>query len=94
MKKAIQIPGAPAPIGPYSQAILKNDTLFLTDGKGQSNGEYIYFENQTIIYTDVYVNKSPIYKIVGHLSEKPKLKNSMKDVLTRLEKLESLIKSN
>jgi transcriptional regulator with XRE-family HTH domain len=73
---------------------LKNDTLFLTDGKGQSNGEYIYFENQTIIYTDVYVNKSPIYKIVGHLSEKPKLKNSMKDVLTRLEKLESLIKSN
>lgn len=30
MKKAIQIPGAPAPIGPYSQAILKNDTLYVS----------------------------------------------------------------
>lgn len=30
MKKAIQIPGAPAPIGPYSQAILKGDTLFVS----------------------------------------------------------------
>jgi 2-iminobutanoate/2-iminopropanoate deaminase len=28
--KAIQIPGAPAPIGPYSQAILKNDTLYVS----------------------------------------------------------------
>lgn len=28
--KAIQIPGAPAPIGPYSQAILKNDTLYIS----------------------------------------------------------------
>lgn len=30
MKKAIQIQGAPAPIGPYSQAILKGDTLFVS----------------------------------------------------------------
>ena len=30
MKKAISIPGAPAPIGPYSQAILKNNTLFVS----------------------------------------------------------------
>ena len=30
MKKAIQIPGAPAPIGPYSQAILKGDTLYVS----------------------------------------------------------------
>lgn len=30
MKQVIQIPGAPAPIGPYSQAILKNDTLYIS----------------------------------------------------------------
>jgi 2-iminobutanoate/2-iminopropanoate deaminase len=30
MKKAIQIPGAPAPIGPYSQAILTDDTLYVS----------------------------------------------------------------
>jgi 2-iminobutanoate/2-iminopropanoate deaminase len=30
MKKAVTIPGAPAPIGPYSQAILKNDTLYVS----------------------------------------------------------------
>ena len=30
MKKAIQIPGAPAPIGPYSQAILSDDTLYVS----------------------------------------------------------------
>lgn len=30
MKKVIQISGAPAPIGPYSQAILKNDTLYVS----------------------------------------------------------------
>jgi 2-iminobutanoate/2-iminopropanoate deaminase len=30
MKKAIQIPGAPAPIGPYSQAILKGETLYVS----------------------------------------------------------------
>jgi len=30
MKKIIQIPGAPAPIGPYSQAILKNGTLYVS----------------------------------------------------------------
>lgn len=30
MKKAIQIPGAPAPIGPYSQAILVNGTLYVS----------------------------------------------------------------
>ncbi len=30
MKKVIQIQGAPAPIGPYSQAILKNDTLYVS----------------------------------------------------------------
>jgi len=30
MKKVIQIPGAPSPIGPYSQAILSNDTLYVS----------------------------------------------------------------
>lgn len=30
MKKALQISGAPAPIGPYSQAILKDDTLYVS----------------------------------------------------------------
>jgi len=30
MKKAIQIPGAPSPIGPYSQAILKDGTLYVS----------------------------------------------------------------
>ena len=30
MKKAIQISGAPAPIGPYSQAILANNTLYVS----------------------------------------------------------------
>lgn len=30
MKKSFTIPNAPAPIGPYSQAIMKNDTLFVS----------------------------------------------------------------
>lgn len=30
MKKVLQIPGAPAPIGPYSQAILIKDTLYVS----------------------------------------------------------------
>jgi len=30
MKKAIQISGAPSPIGPYSQAILANNTLYIS----------------------------------------------------------------
>ena len=30
MKKALKIPGAPAPIGPYSQAILSNNTLYIS----------------------------------------------------------------
>ena len=30
MKKVISIPGAPTPIGPYSQAIVKNDSLFVS----------------------------------------------------------------
>jgi 2-iminobutanoate/2-iminopropanoate deaminase len=30
LKKVIQIPGAPAPIGPYSQAILIKDTLYVS----------------------------------------------------------------
>ncbi len=30
MKKVISIPGAPAPIGPYSQAIRKNNSLFVS----------------------------------------------------------------
>lgn len=29
-KKAIQIPNAPAPVGPYSQAILNNNTLYVS----------------------------------------------------------------
>jgi 2-iminobutanoate/2-iminopropanoate deaminase len=30
MRKAVQISGAPAPIGPYSQAILANNTLYVS----------------------------------------------------------------
>lgn len=30
MKKIIQIPGAPSPIGPYSQAVLINGTLYVS----------------------------------------------------------------
>jgi len=30
LKKVIQIAGAPAPIGPYSQAVLINDTLYVS----------------------------------------------------------------
>jgi 2-iminobutanoate/2-iminopropanoate deaminase len=30
MKKIIQIPGAPAPIGPYSQAVLRNNVLYVS----------------------------------------------------------------
>nr|WP_299201886.1 RidA family protein [uncultured Brumimicrobium sp.] len=30
MKKVITIPNAPAPIGPYSQAILKDNTLYVS----------------------------------------------------------------
>tara|TARA_B110000027_G_C15824306_1_gene171275 strand:+ start:128 stop:505 length:378 start_codon:yes stop_codon:yes gene_type:complete len=30
MKKAIDIPNAPKPVGSYSQAILKNDTLYIS----------------------------------------------------------------
>jgi 2-iminobutanoate/2-iminopropanoate deaminase len=30
MKKAIQIPGAPAPIGPYSQAIVSGNTVYVS----------------------------------------------------------------
>ena len=30
MKKAIQIPNAPAPVGPYSQAILAGGMLFVS----------------------------------------------------------------
>ena len=30
MKKAIQIPNAPAPVGPYSQAILAGGMLFIS----------------------------------------------------------------
>ena len=30
MKKAIQIPGAPAPIGPYSQAIVSGSTVYVS----------------------------------------------------------------
>ena len=73
---------------------LKSDILFLIDAKEHTDGEFIYIENHIIIYSDAYINKTPVYKIVGHISDKPKLKNSMKDVLSRLEKLESLIKVN
>ena len=30
MRKAIKIKGAPAPVGPYSQAILSNKTLYIS----------------------------------------------------------------
>lgn len=43
MKKVLQIPGAPAPIGPYSQAILKNDTLYVSGqiGINPSTGKWV-----------------------------------------------------
>ncbi len=43
MKKVIQIPGAPAPIGPYSQAILVDKTLYISGQipMNPNNGEII-----------------------------------------------------
>jgi 2-iminobutanoate/2-iminopropanoate deaminase len=46
-KKSIQIPNAPAPVGPYSQAILKNDTLYIS-GQIPLNPSTGQLEMQTI----------------------------------------------
>lgn len=47
MKKAIQIPNAPAPVGPYSQAILAGDMLFVS-GQIPLNPETGQLEMDTI----------------------------------------------
>lgn len=46
-KISIQIPNAPAPVGPYSQAILKNDTLYIS-GQIPLNPSTGALEMQTI----------------------------------------------
>ena len=46
-KKALQIPNAPAPIGPYSQAILANGTLFIS-GQCPINPKTGLLEMETI----------------------------------------------
>jgi 2-iminobutanoate/2-iminopropanoate deaminase len=47
MKKAIQIPNAPAPVGPYSQAILAGGMLFVS-GQIPLNPETCELEMDTI----------------------------------------------
>ncbi|MDB2657187.1 RidA family protein [Crocinitomicaceae bacterium] len=61
MKKALQIPGAPAPIGPYSQAILKNDTLYVS---GQIPMDPI---SGTIIENDVAAATNQVMLNIGAL---------------------------
>lgn len=66
MKKIIQIPGAPAPIGPYSQAILKNDTLYVSgqiplDPKTGS----LVVENIELATTQVLTNIGSLLKEAG-----------------------------
>jgi len=46
-KKALQIPNAPAPIGPYSQAILANGMLFIS-GQCPINPKTGLLEMETI----------------------------------------------
>jgi 2-iminobutanoate/2-iminopropanoate deaminase len=46
-KKALQIPNAPAPIGPYSQAILSNGMLFIS-GQCPINPKTGLLEMETI----------------------------------------------
>jgi len=46
-KKALQIPNAPAPIGPYSQAILANGMLFIS-GQCPINSKTGLLEMETI----------------------------------------------
>jgi 2-iminobutanoate/2-iminopropanoate deaminase len=46
-KKALQIPNAPAPIGPYSQAILSNGMLFIS-GQCPINTKTGLLEMETI----------------------------------------------
>lgn len=46
-KKALQIPNAPAPIGPYSQAILANGMLFIS-GQCPINPKTGHLEMETI----------------------------------------------
>jgi 2-iminobutanoate/2-iminopropanoate deaminase len=47
IKKALQIPNAPAPIGPYSQAILANGMLFIS-GQCPINPKTGLLEMETI----------------------------------------------
>jgi 2-iminobutanoate/2-iminopropanoate deaminase len=47
VKKPIQIPNAPAPVGPYSQAIRKGDTLYVS-GQIPLNPSTGLLEMQTI----------------------------------------------
>ncbi len=61
MKKALQIPGAPAPIGPYSQAILKNGTLYVS---GQIPMDPI---SGTIIENDVAAATNQVMLNIGAL---------------------------
>ena len=61
MKKALQIPGAPATIGPYSQAILKNDTLYVS---GQIPMDPI---SGTIIENDVAAATNQVMLNIGAL---------------------------
>ncbi len=57
MKKVFQIPGAPAPIGPYSQAILVKGTLYIS-GQIPINPRTGKLNDQTIEYATHQVLKN------------------------------------
>lgn len=74
MKKAIQIPGAPAPIGPYSQAILHGNTLYVSGQipldpfSGQlvtdtiENATHRVLQNITALLTEAGMSRDNIVK--------------------------------
>ena len=65
MRKIIETPNAPAPIGPYSQAVMVGDTLY-TSGQiaiNPENGELV-LENITKETTQVMKNISGVLKAV------------------------------
>lgn len=68
----------------------KNDVLFLVEAKANQTGEFIYFENDKVFYSDNFLEKKQIYQIVGYLGQKAK--SHMNDILLRLEKLENALK--
>lgn len=72
----------------------KNDVLFLKEVHSEEIGEFVYFENQSIKFSNIYIDKAPIYRIVGFLGQKSKDKNNMADILKRLEQLEAIIVKN